>query len=319
MGGREGAIIWPLTIFEYDRFRCFLGRVPKDTPGRFDIIAGLMATNQSGSWSASVYQSVHTKLRVAYPDETIDAQRRVEEDDNEYGTYGVVAIPDVCTCPDCSGALVVMPRGTRAFFYRHCGDTLEGKLFTKRCPNTACAGAANVYSHSYWQDGTGRRRMYAPSMVEYHPYKQVWHQTTNETLFESEMLRHAEMSLYYGHNGFLTQANIFNTTHERTRAHAPGASGNLSIPSTRTKHGKRRLRFAVERRALQQATFQRRALLFVFDHVPHVCSEITPGINHALDLIMDQVGNGVVLMATAPPHGCSQCRRLLPLPHHGGD
>ena len=140
--------------------------------------------------------------------------------------------------------------------------------------------------------------MYEPEKVDFDPYSQEWHQSSNETFMETLLLRNAEEHLYYGHNGALTQANIHNTTHQLTRGKAPsaeraGSSGpsplDMGDDPPSVKGSRRSLRFAPDRRRVQQAMYGRRVYLFVFRHVPHMCAEITVGTEDKLDMAMEQV------------------------------
>lgn len=277
-----------------------MGRVPPQTPERFQIVADLMASNHNVTHDAVVYQVLHCKLRSVYPPEELDRPSRDVNDENDYGIYTVIAIPAVRTCGECGGPLEVKPEsGRRAFFYRQNGDAVEGRGFSKRCCRPTCAASDNgtELSYSFWTDHTKRRRMYEPGKEDFDPYDQEWHQLSDETFFETLFLRQAEKQLYYGHNGFLTQINMHNTTHRLTRAKAPsperaasgGPSSHQRDDQPTVQGSLRRLRFAPERRRLQQAMFSRRVHLFVFRHVPLMCAEITVGTEKALDMAIEQV------------------------------
>jgi hypothetical protein len=87
-------LIRPLTLQQYDQFRGILGRVPGETPDRFNVIAQLMYSNHSVDHTPAAYQTVHNKIRVTYGLQQLESPHRDVLDHNDYGKFVVIAIPD---------------------------------------------------------------------------------------------------------------------------------------------------------------------------------------------------------------------------------
>lgn len=301
-------VLKPLSIAAYDNFRTILARIPAETPDRFGIISELMIHNNHGEFSAEKLETVHKKLELAKV-VGLDRQDRQVYDGNDYKDYAVIAIPAIKNCVHCKkGPLVVRGKHAKAFFYRLSGEVMQGASFSKCCSDASCPGAGvSSYAYSYWTDEDGRRRMYSPADVDFDVYWQEWHQVTNETYMEVVLLRHAEMALYYGQNGSLTVANIYNTTHQLQRftvpplresdGLGPTAVSPAAVPARETPQMRKAMRYCLERRQVKTAMHGRRVLMFVFQHAPDMCPEITTD-TEGLSLAMVQVNSRSPLVTT---------------------
>jgi|AntAceMinimDraft_11_1070367.scaffolds.fasta_scaffold12695_1 hypothetical protein len=228
------SVLHPLTLLQYGWFKTVLGRIPSQTPRRFEIVSRLLFTQHSLDVSADTLQAVYDKLIMHYgADAELDREVRDSMDNRDYGLHSVVAIPSVGSCMTCGGKLVVVDQPSKVFFYRLSEEAVDrGSAYYKMCPNEECCGGStstNVkYWYSYFLDSDGKKRVYIPEdSTSFDGYDgSEWYQLSRETFFETKLLKDVEHGLIYSHVGFLPRCRIYNATHQLRRTFIPQLPGH---------------------------------------------------------------------------------------------